>query len=103
MKLVIGLESHVLPREELEEVQLVTADGEHFALIQQYPVWENALLVIAAFDAREILKEFVADVKAAGLNNTQEEWPDLMVTWDKAQRLLADEVVPDCASEGETR
>ncbi len=55
IKLVIGLESHMLPQEELEEVQLVTADGEHFALIEQYPLWENAEFIVKAVNSHDAL------------------------------------------------
>jgi len=55
IKLVIGLESHMLPQEELEEVQLVTADGEHFALIEQHPLWENAEFIVKAVNSHDAL------------------------------------------------
>ena len=74
IKLVIGLESHMLPQEELEEVQLVTADGEHFALIEQYPLWENAEFIVKAVnnhdalvaEATELLKNTTWDEDSVG-------------------------------------
>ena len=62
IKLVIGLESHMLPQEELEEVQLVTADGEHFALIEQHPLWENAEFIVKTVNNHDAL---VAALEAA--------------------------------------
>jgi hypothetical protein len=69
------------------EIQQMRAriNDESYAASEQIPRGNE----LDAIDrALEILVEFDADVRAAGLNNTQEEWPDLMVTWDKCQRFL---------------
>jgi hypothetical protein len=58
MKLAIGAESLIVPyleRDGIDEVQLITADGQHFALIQQSPAWENADLIVKAVNARDAL------------------------------------------------
>jgi len=58
MKLAIGAESLIVPyleRDGMDEVQLITADGQHFALIQQSPVWENADLIVKAVEAHDAL------------------------------------------------
>ena len=58
MKLAIGAESLIVPyleRDGMDEVQLITADGQHFALIQQSPTWENADLIVKAVEAHDAL------------------------------------------------
>jgi hypothetical protein len=58
MKLAIGAESLIVPhleRDDMDEVQLITADGQHFALVQQSPVWENAELIVKAVKAQDAL------------------------------------------------
>ena len=58
MKLAIGAESLIVPyleRDDMDEVQLITADGQHFALIQQSPAWENADLIVKAVNAHDAL------------------------------------------------
>ena len=58
MKLAIGAESLIVPyleRDGMDEVQLITADGQHFALIQQSPVWENADLIVKAVNSHDAI------------------------------------------------
>ena len=58
MKLAIGAESLIVPyleRDDMDEVQLITADGQHFALIQQSPAWENADLIVKAVNSHDAL------------------------------------------------
>ena len=58
MKLAIGAESLIVPyleRDGMDEVQLITADGQHFALIQQSPAWENADLIVKAVNSHDAL------------------------------------------------
>ena len=38
--------------------------------------------------ALAILREFVQDVDAVGIRNMKEDWPDLLVTYTKAKKLL---------------
>ena len=68
---MIGLESHMLPQEELEKVQLVTADGEHFALIEQYPLWENAEFIVKAVNSHDALLKWATWA-----------YQELMEAWD---------------------
>lgn len=39
-------------------------------------------------DALAVLREFVADVEAVGRKQVGREWPDLSITFNKAERLL---------------
>lgn len=45
---------------------------------------------ILANKALDILREFVADVNAIGRKQVGHEWPDLSITFNKAEALLAD-------------
>jgi len=41
----------------------------------------------------DTLKEFVADVEAVGVDSVQEDWPDLVVTYEHAKNALKDESI----------
>ncbi len=44
--------------------------------------------------AIEVLREFVADIEAVGVKQTAEDWPDLVITYRKAKKALAEESEP---------
>lgn len=39
-------------------------------------------------EALKVLREFVADIEAVGVDHVQEEWPDLLPTYLSAKRVL---------------
>lgn len=51
-----------------------------------------ALAAVKAMDrgtqALYILREFMADVEAVGVKQVGREWPDLLITYNKARMLL---------------
>jgi len=47
------------------------------------------------------LREFIADIDAVGLSHVQEEWPDLVVTYEHAKTALSSSA--DCVVEKEKR
>lgn len=64
-----------------------------------HPVWNDkekirkalAFSVSTLNRALPILVELVEDVEAAGIENTQEDWPDMLHTYTKACNFLGDE------------
>lgn len=38
--------------------------------------------------AVDVLREFVRDVEAVGIESVEDEWPDILVTYRKAKRVL---------------
>ena len=45
-------------------------------------------LNMAASDLLEVVREFVSDIEQVGLDQTQEDWPDLVVTYEHAKNAL---------------
>ena len=54
---------------------------------------EDAYFIVQAvnsFEAmREVLEELTRDIEAVGVKETGKEWPDLLVTYNKAKQALA--------------
>lgn len=44
--------------------------------------------MIQAYEALEVLEEFVNDIDAAGLATAEETWPDLVITYESAKDVL---------------
>jgi hypothetical protein len=68
-------------------------DGAYTLLPQGVVINEGlteheARLIEAAPDAVAILREFYDDVRAAGLRETKDDWPDLYETWRRARALV---------------
>jgi hypothetical protein len=57
--------------------------------------WEaNAKLIAQAPEMLNILNEFIQDVEANTVLTTATDWPDLCITYRKAQKLLKSIVAP---------
>ena len=42
----------------------------------------------------DVLKEFISDVEAVGPRQVGHDWPDLLITYNKARRVLKEEPEP---------
>lgn len=76
---VLGCGPHCIEFHNGEIVQVNTK--ENFNLIVQ---------AVNSFEAmREVLEELTRDIEAVGVKETGKEWPDLLVTYNKAKQALA--------------
>ena len=88
MKLAIGAESLIVPyleRDGMDEVQLITADGQHFALIQQSPTWENADLIVKAVEAHDALVAACEAMRDSGMF----DWEGAIAYEEEAALVMA--------------
>jgi hypothetical protein len=49
----------------------------------------DAAIIEVAPEALSVLREFYRDVKAAGVRQTKEDWPDIYETWRRARVVLS--------------
>jgi hypothetical protein len=60
----------------------------HGVVIKEGLTEQDAALIEAAPDAVAILRELCDDIRAVGLRETKDDWPDLYETWRRARALV---------------